>query len=87
MAGGQFLTPYQKGVVRRYYENRDALMTQKLGETVSELYLCTDRKRAERLWSSARTALLNLGAGRARVERIVAARDLKALAKLVGELF
>ena len=87
MAKGRFLTPYQKGVVRRYYEHRDALVHQKLAEIVSDLYLCEDQKAAARLWKSAQTALLGAGAPKARVERIVAGRDLKGLAALVGELF
>ena len=87
MAKGDPLTPYQKGVVRRYYEHRDTLMHQKLSEIVSELYLCTNEAKAARLWKSARTALLNLDAPRARVERTVARRDLEDLAALVNQLF
>jgi hypothetical protein len=90
MAKGQFLSPHQKGIVKRYYEHKDTLATQKLGEIVSELYLLTaapDGKKAERLWKSAHTALLNSGANTAKVEKIVAARDLKALAELLNEIF
>jgi len=90
MAKGQFLSSYQKGIVKRYYENKDTLATQKLGEIVSELYLLEvdpNARKAERLWKSAETALLNAGAGKARVERVIAARDLKGLAELVSQLF
>jgi hypothetical protein len=90
MARDQFLSPHQKGIVKRYYEHQDTLATQKLGEIVSELYLLTaepDAKKAERLWKIAHTALLNARANKARVEKIVAERDLKALASLVNELF
>ena len=37
MGNGQYFTPHQKGIVRRYYEHRDALMHQKLAEIVSDL--------------------------------------------------
>lgn len=87
MARGQWLTPRQKGIVRRYYENRETGATQKLGEVVSELYTCEDEKRATRLWRSALTALVNAGVHRGRAERIVAERDLEHLARLVGEIF
>jgi hypothetical protein len=87
MAKGQWLTPHQKGIVRRYYEHKDNLATQKLSEIVSDLYLCKDDKEAARLWQSAHTALLSAGVHQARADSIVAARDLKRLAKLVGELF
>lgn len=73
--------------MRRYYEHRDALAMQKLSETVSDLYLCKDERQAARLWQSARTALLNAGVHKARVEKVVAARDLERLAKLVSEIF
>jgi hypothetical protein len=87
MAKNQFHSNYQKGIIKRYYENKDTISTQKLGEIVSELYLETNPAKVNRLWSSAETALLNLGANKVRVERIVAARDLQGLAKLTEELF
>jgi hypothetical protein len=87
MARGQWLTPHQKGIVRRYYDHKNNLMTQKLGEIVSDLYLCKEQKQAARLWQSAHTALLNAGVQKARADSIMAARDLKRLAKVVSELF
>ena len=53
MAKGQFHTQYQKGIIKRYYENKDDLSTQKLGEIVSELYLETNPAKRTRLWASA----------------------------------
>jgi hypothetical protein len=87
MAKGDHLTPYQKGVVRRYYEHEGALNHQKLSEIVSELYVCEDEQKANRLWKSAQTALISMGAPRARVERTVSERDLEDLAALVSKLF
>ena len=52
MAKGDPLTPHQKGIVRRYYDHQDDMVHQKLSETVSDLYLCTDEKKAARLWKS-----------------------------------
>jgi hypothetical protein len=80
-------TPYQKGVIKRYYENKDDISSQKLGEVVSDLYLATNPKNQKRLWASAESALLNLGVKKEKVEKIVKARDLEALAKLASELF
>ncbi len=87
MARHQWLTPHQKGIVRRYYDNKDNAALQTLTEIVSELYLCTDQKKAERLWKKARTALANAGVHAARADGVVAARDVKALAKLVEQIF
>ena len=86
MAGGNF-SSHQKGIIKRFYENKSDISSQKLGEIVSDLYLADSLTKANRLWESAKTALLNLGANPARVEKIVNSRDLDALAKLAGELF
>jgi len=79
------LTPHQRGIVKRYYEHRDSIMAHKLGELVSELYTA-EGKKADRLWERARAALKNTNAGPQRVEKIIASKDLEALAKLAGEL-
>lgn len=88
MAKNQHLTPYQQGIVKRYYDHKSDLMSQKLGEIVSELYLAQgDEKKCAKLWKSAHTALLNAKAPAPRVEKIVAEKNLKGLAELTGELF
>ncbi len=87
MAKGQHLSSYQKGIVKRYYQNRETLSNQKLGELVSELYLETSPKKLDKLWKSVHTALINAGANKARIEKITADRDLEALAKLVNDIF
>lgn len=87
MTKGQWLTPHQRGIVRRYYEHKDTLAVQRLSEIASELSTCDDEKQAARLWRQARTALVNAGAHRAQVEGIVAARDLERLVRLIAKLF
>ena len=87
MAKGQFHTPYQKGIIKRYYENKDDLCSQKLGEIVSDLFLERNPAKVKRLWESAEAALLNMGADQLRVAKIVAGRNLPELGKLVEELF
>jgi hypothetical protein len=81
------LTPHQQGIVRRYYDNKDDIMNQKLAEIVSDLYLCDDEKKARRLWKSADTALKNADAPPARRKRLIENRDLEDLAALVNEMF
>lgn len=81
------LTRYQQGIVRRYYENKETLMTQKVSEIVSDLYVCTDVKKAGRLWERACKALLNAGADKLTVEKVCEKRDLKWLAEIVSDLF
>jgi len=87
MAKNQWLTPHQKGIVRRYYDNKDNVALQTVSEIVSELYLCTDQKAAERLWKKAETALVNAGVHKAKAAEAVAGRDVQKLAKLVEQIF
>jgi hypothetical protein len=37
---------YQEGIIRNYYRNQDAIMLQKLGEIVADLYLAEGKRRA-----------------------------------------
>jgi hypothetical protein len=85
MAKGQDLSKYQKGIVNRYYQHLDTLTAQKLGELVSELYLCTDEKKAAKLWKSAEQALAKTGTDPDAVARVIAARDTAALAAMVSK--
>jgi hypothetical protein len=87
MAKGQHFSSHQKGIVKRYYENRETLSTQKLGELVSELYLERDRKKLDRLWQKVQTALEGTAADKARIARVVSRQNLQELAALVSELF
>jgi ABC-type nitrate/sulfonate/bicarbonate transport system substrate-binding protein len=87
MAKGQFLSGYQKGIVKRYYEHQDDRCSQKLGEIVSDLYLETNPAKVKRLWESADAALRGMGANPARTSKIIAEKNLPALAKLVEEMF
>ena len=86
MAKGQNLSRYQKGIVNRYYEHADTITLTKLQETVSDLYLATGDKVAAKLWKTAETALAKTGADPARIAKILADRNVVALATLVGEL-
>ncbi len=78
---------HQKGIIKRYYENKEDISTQKLGEIVSEIYLATNPKNIKTLWASAEAALINLGVKKAEVDKIVKAKDVLALAKKAEELF
>ena len=51
---------YQQKVIKRYYENRDAIALQRAQELVTELYLTTGKKR-EKHWDSLALHLGKLG--------------------------
>lgn len=86
MAKGQHLSGYQRGIVKRYYEHQDTVSTQKLSELVSEIYLATGEKQAEKLWKSVELALNKTPAEPARIATILATRDVKELARVVADL-
>ena len=55
------LSKHQQTIVKRYYENLDTALLQRLGEQVTDLYLAEGKKR-ERLWTSISSALAKLSA-------------------------
>ncbi len=75
----------QQKIIKRYYNNIDAISLQKLSETVTELYLAEGKKR-ERLWKNAAAAMTKIGVLPARIEGMVAADKPELLAALVQEL-
>ncbi len=78
-------TPYQDRVIRRYYENQDAIMVQRLGELVGDLYLAEGKSRA-RLWSKAEGAMQRLKVPADRIQHIVGSDNPSLLATLVKEI-
>lgn len=76
---------YQQRVIRNYYQNRDAIALQKLGEMVTDLYLA-EGKAQERLWKRVGAALEKLDLPKARVEHVLASQNPSMVADLVKEL-
>lgn len=79
------LSKYQQTIVKRYYENLDSALLQKLGEQVTDLYLAEGKKR-ERLWTSIAGSLAKLKVPAARIKRLTDSDDAQQLAKLLQEL-
>lgn len=77
---------YQNKIIKRYYNNKDAIMLQKLGEQVTELYLSEGKKRLA-VWKRVVAALTNLEVPQAKIDQLVAKDDPALLAKfLEGKL-
>lgn len=87
MAKGQYLTPHQRGIVKRFYEHRDSLAQQKLGDLVTDLWLAETPKKVDQLWAKVDKALSKTSGNEAWVAQIVKNRDLDQLARIVAELF
>ncbi|MFM9958388.1 MAG: hypothetical protein ACKVZJ_09930 [Phycisphaerales bacterium] len=86
MAKGQFLTNHQQGIVKRYYEQRDTIALQRLGELVSELYLADTPTKTEKLWKQAESALAKCGAAKPDIAKVLASKKPEALAVLLKKL-
>lgn len=77
---------YQKGVIKRYYDNRDTIALQKLAEIVSNLYLETSEAKIKRAWKSAHAQMLAAGVHPHQADHILEEQDMGALAKIVSDL-
>jgi len=53
-------THYQTQIIKRYYNNRESIVTQKLSELTTELYLAEGKKRVQ-VWKRISAALSQLG--------------------------
>jgi hypothetical protein len=78
-------TPYQKKIIQRYYENQPALLLQRLGDLVTDLFLA-EGKKAERLWKGAGEAMQKLNVPQPRIDHVLTKRDPALLALVVKEL-
>lgn len=76
---------HQQKIIKRYYQNIDAISLQKLSETVTELYLAEGKKR-ERLWKNAAAAMEKMGVHQNRIDQIVKSNKPELLAELVQEM-
>jgi FAD/FMN-containing dehydrogenase len=86
MAKGQHLSAHQQSIVKRYYENRDAIAINRLGELVTEIYLCESPAKAEKLWKQAEAALAKAGATKADALKVMTTKKPEALAELLKKL-
>ena len=76
---------YQEGIIKRYYENIDAIMYQKLTDLVGELYLSEGKKRAA-LWARVEKALRNMKVPEAKIAQILEKDDPAYLASFLEKM-
>ena len=79
------LSPYQQKIVKRYYNNYDAIASQRLAELVGELYL-TEGKKRDKLWVRVSDLLVKLEFPATRIEHLLSKRDPALLAGVMKEL-
>lgn len=78
-------SPYQQKIIKRYYNNYDAIQAQKLAEMVTEIYLA-EGKKLDRLWTRVGEVLTKLEFPAARVAHLLQKRDPALLAGVMQEL-
>jgi hypothetical protein len=73
-------TPHQKKIIERYYDNRDQIMLERLGEIATDLYLAESPGARKRLWARAAKAMKALKVKPALMEHILAQEKPEILA-------
>ena len=78
-------TPHQQKIIKRYYNNLDALSHQRLAELVAELYLAEGKKK-QTVWKNAAATMEKLGVPKSRIDHLVQQQNPALVAELVKEL-
>ena len=78
-------SPYQQRVIRDYYKNQDAMLIQRLGGLITDLYLAEGKSRV-RLWKRVTTTLEKLKVPKDQVQHIVQSDNPTLLANLLKQL-
>ena len=76
---------HQQSVIRRYYDNLDAIMLQKLQELVTELFLADRAGTRAKLWLRVEKAMTKLEVPPTIVQEILARKSAENLAKHVAD--
>ncbi|MCE5266766.1 MAG: hypothetical protein LLG00_02635 [Planctomycetaceae bacterium] len=76
---------YQDRIIRNYYENRDEIMLQRLGELVTDLYLAEGKARSK-LWIRVAEAMEKLKVPKEQVQRLVRGDDPAKVADVLKKL-
>ena len=82
----QYLTGFQQGIVKRYYNNLDSVVMNTLQEVVSDLAVAETPAKTMALWQKAHNALKKTPADQMKVGQVVAARNVAKLAELIEQL-
>jgi hypothetical protein len=78
-------TPYQRKIIKRYYQNLDAITFQRLSELATDLYLAEGKKR-DRLWSRVEDSLRKMEFPETRIALLLQKRDPALLVGILKEL-
>jgi hypothetical protein len=78
-------SPYQQKIIKRYYNNFDAIQHQRLSEMIGDIYL-SEGKKLDRLWKNVGELLRKMEFPAARIDHLLEKRDPKLLPGVLKEL-
>ena len=78
-------TPHQDKIIRRYYQNQDQILIQRLGDLVTDLYLAEGQSRV-RLWKRTAEILAKLKIPNDRVQHVCQSDNPALVAEVLKEL-
>jgi hypothetical protein len=78
-------TKYQQNIIKNYYQNQDAILTQRLGEQITELYLAEGKAR-QKLWTKVVATLEKLKIPKTRIDHLVKTDNPSLVAKVLEEI-
>ena len=81
----QEFSKYQQDVIKNYYDNLDTIMLNKLGDTVTDLFLADSQAKKDKLWERAHKAMMSLGVPEPIIAHILAKKDVQILAKNLND--
>jgi hypothetical protein len=76
---------YQDRVIRNYYQNRDDIMLQRLGELVTDLFLA-EGKTKTRIWKRVAEILEKLKVPKSQIEHLVRSDNPTLVANVLKKL-
>ena len=76
---------FQQKAIKNFYDNRESISLQRLGELVTDLYLAEGKGRAT-MWKQIATALERAGVPKTEIDHLLKKDDVTLLAKKVTEL-
>jgi hypothetical protein len=76
---------FQERVIRNYYENRDGILLQRLGELVTDLFLAEGQAKV-RLWKRVATTLETLKVPKDQIQHLVQSDNPTLVANVLKKL-
>ncbi len=76
---------YQDRVIRRYYQNQDQILIQRLGDLITDLYLAEGNSRV-RLWKRTVEILEKLKVPNDRIQHVCQSDNPALVAEVLKEL-